>query len=119
MKFYYLVIPINLMISLIFSSCGDGIKDGKQLGIIGKTDKEILADYGKPDYIMDIEVNKDVSLYEYQSSLYDLLNGTNIVVKEMMYKKSLKNKNLVIWFIEQKNNLIVIDALEWSDDINF
>ena len=118
MKFYIIVVLANF---LLFG-CSSGIKDGAQLNLIGKSIDEVKSNYGKPDYSKEINLTDGISLYEYQSSLYDYIpkeKGDFLKVTELMYKKGLKKKSLAIWLVKKENTLQVLDALEWTDDINF
>ena len=99
----------------------DSIRDGEDLGLIGKSEKEIHAKYGRPDAEGNIEVStNEVNLYEYQGSLYDVLERegkTTLDVKEISYK--LPGKKRVVWFVLKENELRVVDALEWPEEIRF
>lgn len=104
----------------LFSNCTDPIRDGEDLGLIGKSEKEIHAKYGRPEYEGNIEVSERVRLHEYQGSLYEVQEreGTpTLDVKEIGYK--LRGKKLVVWFALKENELRVVDALEWPEEIVF
>ena len=98
----------------------DSIRDGEDLGLIGKSEKEIHAIYGRPDYERNIEVSKEVRLYEYQSSLYKVLEREGkpaLDVKQIGYKPPGKKR--VVWFVLKENDFRVVDALEWPEEIVF
>ena len=97
------------------------ILDGEDLGLIGKSEKEIHAKYGQPVGEGIIEVSStEINLYEYQSSLYDVLEREGkptLEVKEISYRPP--GKHFVIWLVLKENEFRVVDALEWPEEVVF
>lgn len=82
-----------------------------------KTEEELFEIYGKADEsdTIILKPNEDISLYEYQGGLYDLIpEKDSVVVYEMRYEKG--HKHQVIWYVKMDADTInVCDELSWDD----
>lgn len=118
----YLRFNMLIVFLIVFISCEKNIKEGKELGIIGKTKNQVIAKYGNPKSTSKIIISRNRQLHEYQSSLYDCL-GTykkdSLSIVEMIFENKKNERKTAVWFILKNTQLTVIDALQWSKDINF
>jgi hypothetical protein len=118
MKFIFIVI-LNI---LILQSCEPDVRDGKELGILKKSMNDIIEIYGVPYHkdTLVISFNKPFSLYEEQVSLYNFLKHENdtLNVIQFVYNK-VNNRHLLVWFALRNDTFVVIDALDWNDNVVF
>lgn len=113
---------LTSLCSLLLLACGNKIKTGKDLKIVGKTIQEINSYYGTPNNTKNIKLTKGIDLLEYQSCLHNYIpanENETLLLIEMKFSEKQKGKNLVVWLTPQDGGLKVIDALQWPVGIVF
>ena len=81
-----------------------------------KTLHELNKDFGKPEGSTIIMLKKGISLYEYQSDLYNYIpDNDSLAVVQNTYRKG--RILTVIWYKEKPNDSIeIISRLSWDED---
>lgn len=77
--------------------------------------KELLDKYGVPTSCKEIILKKDISLYEYQGSLYKFIPETDsLYIKENIYHRG--NMTIAIWYIPlSRDSIKILDNLSWNN----
>lgn len=111
---------LMMMILCIFGCKSDVTRNDE---LIGKTLAEVEATYSNFESDTTFYLHKDVSLYEYQGSLYEILEGLedkdSVKIREIAINLN-NTKSLIIWFeSDSSNRWIAIDNIIYRDNIKF
>ena len=105
-KFYILIIFFMII------SCKSQVKQDTFLNDLNY--EQIIIKKGKPSSENTFSLNKNKKLYEYQSTLYDLLKGKkSIEVRELKWV----NKDIltVVWLVKKDDNWVSVDNIVWNN----
>lgn len=114
--FIWIVILTSMLVA-----CRNGIKNGTELKIIGKTIQEVNDKYGTSTNTKNISLEKGVKLEDYQMVLSNHIptkeNETLLIIEMNFTQKS--EENITVWLTPKDNQLKVIDALQWAEGVAF
>lgn len=111
----YIILAIAICCISLFTSCA------RDYGKI-KTEKELFVSVGEAAIIdtLILKSNEDISLHEYQGSLYKYIpEKDSVTIYEIRLDKT--HQHQVIWYVKTTADSInVIDELSWDDrNVNY
>ncbi|WP_340064446.1 hypothetical protein [Ascidiimonas aurantiaca] len=96
----------------MFIACKSQIKQDTSLNDLKY--EELIVKYGEPSTDESFLLDEKTRLYEYQSTLYDLLNDKKpIEVRELKWVK--KDIETVVWLIKNNEDWVSVDNIIWNN----